>query len=134
MHLVLLTIDFAAAVPVAGAAFWGSDIKSIGEMIFFGAIGLLTLGGIGLFAYSSVALWKDLRANAKIVLRDRVTSVKRSVDSQGVRHSVRVGDRFIASEPLLSSVPGFICRAQVGDSVEISFLLSSSRTLYIKPL
>ena len=134
MHLVLLTVVLAGTVALMCTALWGSGTRSFGEMIFFGFVGLLAFGGIALFGYFSVALWKDLRTNTKVVVRGRITSVKHDFDSHGRHCSVRVGDRFIASEPLLSPVPGFICRAQVGDSVEISFLLSSSRTLYIKPL
>lgn len=135
MHLALLAMVFAGAAAVLGAAFWGSDIKSIGEMIFFGAIGLLPIGGVALFAFFSAALWKDLRADAKFVVQGKVTSVKRSVDSQGIRSAVRVGDRFIASNPLLSLVPGFIGRVQVGDPIETAFLARSRRTLYnIRPL
>jgi len=134
MHLVLLTVVLAGTVAVMRAAPTRFSIQSLGEIIFFGVICLLALGGIALFGYFSVALWKDLRTNTKVVVRGRITSVKHDFDSHGRHCSVRVGDRFIASEPLLSPVPGFICRAQVGDSVEISFLLSSSRTLYIKPL
>jgi len=134
MHLVLLAMVFAGTAAVLGAAFWGSDIKSIGEMIFFGAIGLLPIGGVALFAYFSAALWKDLRADARIVVQGKVTSVKRSLDSLGIRSAVRVGDRFVASNPLLSPVPGFIGRVQIGDSVEIAFLFRSGRTLYIRPL
>lgn len=134
MHLVLLTVVLAGTVALMCAAPTRFSIQSLGEIIFFGVIYLLALGGIALFGYFSVALWKDLRTNTKVVVRGRITSVKHDFDSHGRHCSVRVGDRFIASEPLLSPVPGFICRAQVGDSVEISFLLSSSRTLYIKPL
>ena len=134
MHLVLLIVVLANTIALIRAAPTEFSIQSLGEIIFFGVICLLALGVIAFFGYFSVALWKDLRTNTKVVVRGRITSVKHDFDSHGRHCSVRVGDRFIASEPLLSPVPGFICRAQVGDSVEISFLLSSSRTLYIKPL
>ena len=46
MHLVLLTVVLAGAVALMCTALWGSGMRSFGEMIFFGFVGLLALGGI----------------------------------------------------------------------------------------
>jgi hypothetical protein len=56
MHLVLLIVALAGTVALMCTALWGSSMQSFGEMIFFGVICLLALGGIGLFACFSVAL------------------------------------------------------------------------------
>ena len=86
-----------------------------------------------MLAHLAVGIWRDVGSSEKIVVRGKVSSVHRRSSSYGMHYSIRVGEEFVASDPLYSPIPGFIARVQVGEVVEVSFLRRSRRTLSVIP-
>jgi|EndMetStandDraft_4_1072995.scaffolds.fasta_scaffold41509_2 hypothetical protein len=133
VHLSLLVIASIACMGILLFAVSESELSSSGEIVFSSAVALLTLAGSAMLAHLAVGIWRDVGSSEKIVVRGKVSSVHRRSSSYGMHYSIRVGEEFVASDPLYSPIPGFIARVQVGEVVEVSFLRRSRRTLSVIP-
>ena len=133
VQAALLALASAACIGLLLTVALGSTLNSLAEVVFTGAIVLLTLGGQAVLIYLAAGIWRDVRSNEKIVVKGKVSAVYRRTSSHGLHYSIQVGEKFVASDPLYSPVPGFISRVKVGEIVEVSFLSRSRRTLSVVP-
>jgi hypothetical protein len=129
----LLAMASAMCISLLLAIFLRSPAESLGEKAFTSVVVLLALAAQGVLSHLAVGIWRDARSNEKIVVRGIVSAVHRRTSSHGLHYSIQVGEKFVASDPLYSPVPGFISRVKVGEMVQVSFLGRSRRTLSVVP-
>jgi hypothetical protein len=129
---LLLVLAAMALLFLTFLAF-DSAGSSQGELLFQGSIAALVLVGLVFIGRMTVGVWKDFRAKEKLVVKGKVVSVKARMSSTGMHYSICVGEKFIASDPLFSPVAGYLSRVQVGDTVVVSYLVHSRRTLSVVP-
>lgn len=132
-HIWLLALAIALGMALLLGLVLGTNASSLGELLFSVSVILLVATGLLFLAYLLVGVWRDSRAKTKLVVRGRVSAVTRNTSSHGLHYSVRVGEGFVASDPLYSPVPGYLANVRVGDLVEISYLIRSRRTLSVIP-
>jgi hypothetical protein len=132
-HIWLLALAITVGIALLLGMVLGADSNSLGELMFAGSVFLLVAAGILFLAYLLVGVWRDYRSKTKLVVRGKVSAVNRSTSASGLHYSIRVGEEFVASDPLYSPVPGYLASVRVGDVVEISYLIGSRRTLSVIP-
>jgi hypothetical protein len=129
----VLALASVACIGLLLIVALGSTFDSLAEVAFASAVLLLTLGGQAVLAYLAAGIWRDVRSSEKIVVRGKVSAVHRRTSPHGLHYSIQVGEKFVASDPLYSPIPGYISRVRVGEMVEVSFLSRSRRTLSVVP-
>lgn len=132
-HASVLALTSAACFGLLLTVAFGSKLDSLAEIAFSGAVVLLTLGCQALLTYAFIGIWRDVRSTEKTVVRGNVSAVRQRTSSYGLHISIEIGEKFIASDPLYSPVPGYVSRVKVGEIVEVSLLTHSRRTLSIVP-
>ena len=133
-HIWLIALAIAMGIALLAGVVLSADASSPGEYLFVGSVFVLVAAGILFLVYLLVGVWRDSRAKTKLVVRGSVSAVNRSTSSYGLHYSIQVGEEFVASDPLYSPVPGYLARVQVGDLVEVSYLIRSRRTLSVIPV
>ncbi len=108
--------------------------SSIGELFFMSAIALLVVGALSFLVHMFFGVSRDHKSNTKLVVKGKVVAVDRRFTYNGFYFTtIRVGEKFVASDPLYSPVPGYLSQVRVGDFIQISYLPHSRRTLSIVP-
>jgi hypothetical protein len=133
-HLWLIIPSITLSIAFLTELILNASYSSIWELLFEGSVVVIVVLGLLFLAYLLVGIWRDNRIKSKLVVRGRVSDIHRKTSSYGLHYVIHVGDKYSASDPLYSPVPGYFARIQVGDWVEISYLMRSRRTLSVVPL